>query len=158
MKKTLGHVAVILALGGVLGLGANRSLVRRFLRGEFRETFLTTGRYPGIRMITLLEAEDLFAGRQALFLDARAAGLFGDGHVPEARNLPYEEARSGIPEEILALERKGTIVVYCEGGDCQSSLALAKLLHAEGFEDLRIIEGGWEEWRIAGLPEIRDDD
>lgn len=157
MTKTLRHAAVILALAGILGLGANLSLFRRFLRGEFRESFLAAEHYPGLRMVTLLEAEDLFISRRALFLDARAAGLFGDGHVPGARSLPYENAKGGLPEGILSLDRNGTIVIYCEGGGCQSSLALAKLLHAEGFRDLRIIEGGWEEWRRAGLPEAKDD-
>jgi 3-mercaptopyruvate sulfurtransferase SseA len=44
------------------------------------------------------------------------------------------------------------IVVYCEGGDCQSSLALAKRLHDEGFKDIRVMTGGWAEWIKAGLP------
>ncbi len=158
MKKILQHAAVILALGAILGLGTNLALVRRFLKGEFRETFLSADRYPGIRMITLPEAGDLLVGRQALFLDARAAGLFGDGHIPEARSVPYEDLRAAIPEEILALDRSRTIVIYCEGGDCQSSLAAAKLLHERGFRDLRIIEGGWEAWKLAGLPEIREND
>ncbi len=157
MKKTLQHAAVILALSAVLGLVSNWSLVRRFLKGEFRESFLTEDRYPGIRVISLLEAQDLFFARQAVFLDARSAGLFMDGHVPEARSLPYETARDGMPGEILALDRNGTIVIYCEGGDCQSSLAIAKLLHTKGFTDLRVVEGGWEDWKAAGLPESRDD-
>jgi rhodanese-related sulfurtransferase len=78
--------------------------------------------------------------------------------VPRARNLPATESGQKLPAEILELGRERTLVVYCEGGDCQSSLLLAKRLHDEGFKDIRVITGGWEEWKKAGLPEEKDDD
>jgi rhodanese-related sulfurtransferase len=44
------------------------------------------------------------------------------------------------------------IVVYCEGGDCQTSVALAKVIHERGFTDIRVLSGGWGDWVAAGLP------
>ena len=50
------------------------------------------------------------------------------------------------------------IVVYCEGGDCQSSLLQAKRLSDEGFQDIRVMTGGWAEWKRTGLPAEKGDD
>jgi rhodanese-related sulfurtransferase len=77
--------------------------------------------------------------------------------VPRARNLPATESKLKIPPDLLELPRERTLVVYCEGGDCQSSLALAKRLHDEGFKDIRVMTGGWAEWKKAGLPEETGD-
>jgi len=128
-------------------------LVKRFLRGDFRTTFLSQAEYPGIRLITLEEAADLWARGGAVFFDARPAISYGEGHIPGARNLGSNEINPRIPFDARDILKEKTLVVYCEGGDCQSSLALAKRLHNEGFKDIRVMAGGWEEWLAAGLPE-----
>ena len=145
------------ALGVLLAAAVHFPLVKRFVRGEFRETFLSRAEYPGVRLITLQEAEDLWAAGEAVLFDARPERLFRESHVPRARNLPAMESKLKIPPDLLELPRERTLVVYCEGGDCQSSLALAKRLHDEGFKDIRVMTGGWEEWKKAGLPEEKGD-
>jgi len=140
------------ALSVLLAAAVHFPLVKRFARGEFRETFLSEAEYPGIRLITLKEGEDLWAAGEAVVFDARAERLFRESHVPRARNLPATESKLKIPPDLLELPRERTLVVYCEGGDCQSSLALAKRLHDEGFKDIRVMTGGWAEWIKAGLP------
>jgi len=157
-RKIVRQALVIGALGVLLGAALNYPLVKRFARGEFRETFLSQAEYPGVRLITLQEGEDLWAAGEAVVFDARPERPFRVGHVPRARNLPATESGQKLPAEILELGRERTLVVYCEGGDCQSSLLLAKRLHDEGFKDIRVITGGWEEWKKAGLPEEKDDD
>jgi rhodanese-related sulfurtransferase len=156
--KIIRQALVIGALGVLLGAAVNLSLVKRFARGEFRETFFSQADNPGVRLITLQEAEDLWAAATAVFFDARGAGPYGQGHVPRARNLPEAESRQNFPADVLELARERTLVVYCEGGDCQSSLLLAKRFHDEGFKDIRVMTGGWEEWKKAGLPEEKGDD
>jgi rhodanese-related sulfurtransferase len=158
IRKIVRQALVIGALGVLLGAGVNLSLVKRFARGEFRETFFSQADNPGVRLITLQEAEDLWVAAAAVFFDARGAGLFGEGHMPRARNLPEAESRQKFPADVLKLARERTLVVYCEGGDCQSSLLLAKRLRGEGFKDIRVMTGGWEEWKKAGLPEEKGDD
>jgi len=148
---------VIGALGVLLAAAVHFPLVKRFARGEFRETFLSQAEYPGVRLITLQEAEDLWAAGEAVVFDARPKRLFRESHVPRARNLPATESNLKIPPDLLELPRERTLVVYCEGGDCQSSLALAKRLHDEGFKDIRVMTGGWEEWIKAGLPVEKGD-
>lgn len=152
-RRLVVQAAALVALGAVVGAAVHFPLVKRFVRGEFRETFFEAARYPGVRLITLQEAEDLWAGGLAVLLDARPAEVYARGHAPGARNIPAARDGFEVPAGVLALAREAVLVVYCEGGDCQSSLALARRLHDEGFRDIRVFSGGWDEWRAAGLPE-----
>lgn len=152
--RILRQALVLGALAVLISAAVHFPLVKRFARGEFRETFFQAAEYPGVRLITLEEAEDLWrTGAAAAILDARAAKLYRQGHVPGALNVPAAEAGRTLPSDILDHDRDRTVVVYCEGGDCQSSLALAKRLHDQGFRDIRVFGGGWAEWTKAGLPE-----
>lgn len=156
-RRLLAQAAALVALSFLVGAAVRLPLVKRFARGEFRETFFQAAEYPGIRLISLAEAEDLWAGGTAAVLDARAGGLFAQGHVPGAGNLPASASGFDVPAAILEAPKDRTFVVYCEGGDCQSSLALAKRLHEAGFRDVRVFTGGWAEWRAAGLPEEKSE-
>ena len=157
-SKTVRRVLALGVLSVLVAAGVHLPLLKRFARGEFRETFLSREDYPGIRLVTLREAEDLWAAGQAVVFDARPERPYREGHVPGARNLPDLGPGRDLPPAVLELPRERTLVVYCEGGDCQSSLALAKRLHDEGFRDIRVMTGGWEEWTKDGLPEEKDDD
>jgi rhodanese-related sulfurtransferase len=156
-RKIVRQALVMGAFSVLLAVSVHFPLVKRFVRGEFRETFLSRAEYPGVRLITIQEAEDLWAAGETVFFDARPERSFRESHVPRARNLPENESKLKIPPGLPELPRERTLVVYCEGGDCQSSLALAKRLHDEGFKDIRVMTGGWEEWKKAGLPEEAGD-
>ncbi|MDH4271912.1 MAG: rhodanese-like domain-containing protein [Candidatus Aminicenantes bacterium] len=165
MTRLIRGVLVIIVLSIVLGAGVNFSLLRRFLAGEFRQGFIDEREYAGIRFITLAEAEDLFArkiqtGEGAVFVDSRSRQDFAAGHIPGALNLPVGELKNekkmpsgGSLSTALSFPEDQLLVVYCEGGDCQTSVSLAKLIHERGFMDIRILSGGWAEWVSAGLPE-----
>jgi len=156
-RRALRQAAALVGLSVIVAAAVHIPLIGRFARGEFRESFLPAAEYPGIRMVTLAEAEDLWRTGAAVPLDARAAGFFERGHVPGARNLPAAGAKGALPAGILGIPRDRTCLVYCEGGDCQSSLSLARRLHDAGFTDIRVFEGGWAAWTGAGLPEERSD-
>ncbi len=165
MKRLIQGILFIVTLSVVLGAAVNFSLLRRFLAGEFRQSFIDERAYSGVRFITLAEAEDLFAqkiqtGEGAVFVDSRSRQDFAAAHIPGALSVPVAELkRSGkeasgeVLSEALAFPADQVLIVYCEGGDCQTSVTLAKLIHEKGFTDIRILSGGWEEWTAAGLPE-----
>lgn len=152
IKNLLREIFLILLISSIFGAAANFSLVRRFFAGEFKPGFLAPEEFPGIRFITLAEAEDLFARRGAVFVDSRSREESDAGHIPGALNIPLEESRDRLDGEILPYPPDQILVIYCEGGDCQTSISLAKLIHAQGFRDIRIFTGGWAEWSAAGLP------
>ncbi|HUU37842.1 MAG TPA: rhodanese-like domain-containing protein [Candidatus Desulfaltia sp.] len=164
-RKTSREILLIIILSCLLGVAVNISLLRRFVAGEFRQSFVDEREYAGIRFISLAEAEDLFArkiqtGEGAVFIDSRSRQDFAAGHIPGALNVPVGELKnerktpSGEAlSAALSFPVDQVLVVYCEGGDCQTSVALATLIHERGFTDIRILSGGWEEWVAAGLPE-----
>ncbi len=152
VRTLVRQMLAIGALSAVAAAAFHAPLLKRFARGEFREAFFLREDFPGVRMIGLAEAEDLFAAAAASFIDARQPFFFREGHVPGAMNVTYDSASAPLPEELLALPPEGTLVVYCEGGDCRSSLELAKALDGRGFRDVRVLSGGWDEWARAGLP------
>jgi rhodanese-related sulfurtransferase len=157
-KRLVREIGLIVLVSSFVGAAVNFPLVRRFFAGEFRQAFIDEEKYAGLRFITLAEAADLFARGLAVFIDSRTRTDFASGHIPGALSLPQDEAKdtSGLRERIdqapASLSPERTLVVYCEAEDCQTSLALAKLIHGQGFRDIRILMGGWAEWSAAGLP------
>jgi rhodanese-related sulfurtransferase len=163
-KRLIREILLIILVSVILGAAVNFSLLRRFLAGEFRQSFLDEREYSGIRFITLAEAEDLFArnfqtGDGAVFIDSRSRQDFAAGHIPGALNIPVGELESERKtsagtklSEALPFPEDQVLVVYCEGGDCQTSVSLAKLIHERGFTDIRVLSGGWDDWVAAGLP------
>ena len=151
-RRTFRQALALAALSVLVAAAVHFPLIQRFARGEFRETFFVQADYPGVRLITLAEAEDLWRAGETVFLDARAPDLYAEGHVPRARSVPAAEIETLMPVLVLRMAKEAALVVYCEGGDCQSSLTLAERLHDEGFKDIRVLSGGWEEWKRAGLP------
>lgn len=81
-----------------------------------------------------------------LFLDARAANEYNEGHIPGAKLLPALEFEKHIPD-IIGLPRDKRIVVYCGGGLCELSHQLCDNLIAFGFSRVFIYLGGWEDWK-----------
>ena len=163
-RKIALESLLIILISAVLGAAVNFPLLRRFLAGEFRQSFLDERQYAGIRFITLAEAEELFARslqpqEGIVFLDSRNREDFEAGHIPGALSVPVADLKgTGEPGSggelpgVSDLPEDDILVVYCEGGDCQTSVTLARAIHDMGFTDIRILSGGWEEWSAAGLP------
>jgi rhodanese-related sulfurtransferase len=150
--RVLRQALVLGVLGVLVAAIIHHPLLKRLARGEFRDTLVQAAEYPGLRLITTAEGEDLWRGGEAVFVDARRSPAYDQGHVPAARSAPVAEAEKTLPQALVDLRRGQLVVVYCEGGDCQSSLLLAKRLHDEGFQDIRVMTGGFDEWTKAGLP------
>lgn len=93
-----------------------------------------------------------FAAHAALFVDARDATEFEAGHIPGAIRLTGPEANTE-PERMKALPVQGRpIICYCEGGACEASLDLAKVLIEAGHKKVLVYMGGYPEWAQAGQP------
>lgn len=156
-KKVFFETAFIIFMSVLLGFSTNLSLLKRYFKGEYQQSFRFSGEDAGVRFIGLGEAEDLFAKREALFIDSRSREIFRSGHVLGAMNIPLEENKNGLRIPLSASYHK-TLVVYCEGGECEASVGLAKILHDNGFRDIRVFSGGWREWMNAGLPRAEGND
>ena len=80
-------------------------------------------------------------------LDVRPAEEFCAGHVPGAVSVPAET----VADLLGALPADAEIVAYCRGPYCVLASEVLEFLRKHGFRARRL-EGGFPEWRAAGLP------
>jgi len=99
-------------------------------------------------------------GRDAVtFVDARARGRFVDGHIPGALCLPAAEAPTLVAETSLPIDPEGLVLAYCEGSSSTEADELGALLRDRlGCAQVKVIDGGWQQWLADGGPTRRDDD
>ena len=102
--------------------------------------------------ITIEQAKLLFDSKIA-FVDARHLDEFEAGHVDNAFLLSSDDVTSGKGTEVLSYLDKGSpIVVYCNGGACDASENLVKVLQVLGYKGCRIMTDGYPAWQKAGYP------
>ncbi len=57
-----------------------------------------------------------------------------------------------MPEFQRTIPAGRTLITFCSGYGCPDSFDLAVLLQQAGYRDVRVFEGGFPQWRDAGLP------
>jgi rhodanese-related sulfurtransferase len=151
--KALWQTPAIAMVAAILSLAFNAARTDGIaLIGDWsvdaRMTTLTGERLD----ISLQEAEELFYRQSGIFLDARSADDYAQGHIQGARNLPWQDVDQffmGITED---LDLQAPIVTYCDGETCSLSHDLALFLKDMGFMNVRVLVNGWTVWQEAGLP------
>jgi rhodanese-related sulfurtransferase len=92
------------------------------------------------------------AAGAALFLDARSADEYAEGHIAGAVDLPFDDVFKN-PALAKAVDPKGRVIItYCSGGDCDLSRSLAFSLIDAGFRKVLVFTGGQPAWASAGKP------
>jgi len=153
MGRIIRQSALIVLISALAGLLVNSRLLVRFHRGEFERGFVPAAETESIVYVSGDQARDLWQNQQAQFIDARSPGLYAAGHIPYAANIPLGEAdKEGLVKR-LNLDRVKPAIIYCGGGSCLDSLHLAQWLSAHhAINDIRVFQGGWQEWVDSGLP------
>lgn len=86
-------------------------------------------------------------GGQVIWVDARAGAKFAAGHIPGALLLNEDEWDKLVPAFLDAWEPGRQVIVYCDGGSCDASHAVAQRLRDElKLENVHVLKGGWQEW------------
>ncbi|MEE9189533.1 MAG: rhodanese-like domain-containing protein [Candidatus Neomarinimicrobiota bacterium] len=100
----------------------------------------------GIRMINLEQARDFYQ-EGVLFVDARDGQAYSDGHITGAiSGANFFELLEQLVE-ITTMDLP--LVTYCSDEECGVSEDLAYALQEEGFSNLLVFKGGWDEWILA---------
>lgn len=103
------------------------------------------------QMISVKEADSLFKSGTALFIDARHQFDYENGHIVGAVNLPLK-LFDKEQDRVKKLPKDVTLITYCDGAACNSSVALAEKLQKAGFSKIKVFFGGWQAWRDEVLP------
>src|SRR3954471_5131340 len=144
----VSHFLAILAVSAALAGYASWVTAER----ERERAALPPAASDSIPLLRLREAEALWRGGTALFLDVRPRGDYDLGHVAGALHFPEEEIEQRLPALRARLERASALVVYCGSENCGKSLWAAIRLRHEGLTQVRICPAGWNEWQRHGLP------
>ena len=80
----------------------------------------------------------------AYLLDVREPDEWAAGHAPGARHLPMME----VPARMAEIPSDTDVVVVCRSGS--RSGQVVSYLMANGWENVRNLDGGMQSWAAAG--------
>ncbi len=97
-------------------------------------------------------AKKFFDASGAIFVDAREADEYADGHIKGALSVPFDAAAAN-PDLLKPFKNAGKpLILYCSGGDCELSHDLAKNMLADGIRKVLVFTDGYPAWKAAGYP------
>ncbi len=86
-------------------------------------------------------------GDKVQWVDARPRDKFEAGHLDGALLLNEDEWSKLVPAFLDAWDPDRPVVVYCDGGSCEASHAVARRLRAElKIGDVHVLKGGLTTW------------
>ncbi|MFQ5979658.1 MAG: Nif3-like dinuclear metal center hexameric protein [Candidatus Heimdallarchaeota archaeon] len=85
---------------------------------------------------------------ELILLDVRTLQEYQTGHIPGAISVPLHE----ISRYASKLLQNKPHVVYCKNAPCSMSTQAALELKNLGFQNIRKLEGGIDEWTVRGYP------
>jgi rhodanese-related sulfurtransferase len=86
-----------------------------------------------------------------LVLDVRPPEEFNAGHIVDARNVPLASLKQSL--DSIKKYRDKPVIVCCEQG--VTATQAARLLQAEGFNNVAKLQGGLATWRQENLPLVQ---
>jgi len=111
-----------------------------------KDTTKYTKSNDGIKLVTYKQVVKLLGRPDVIFIDARNPDNYNKAHIGKAINIyPYEDGEAHIGK-IASLDREKTYVVYCDGGTCDLSHDIIRIMLSFGFQRVFLFPGGWEEW------------
>lgn len=137
--KTLALAVTCTAMLGGLPLMAHAQLDKATT--EALETYFEFSDYNSGTIM----AEQIPAGdwKKFYILDVRDAGQFAKEHIPGAVNIEWRK----VFAERASLPRDRLILAYCNTGSFSAQSAMA--LRMAGFENVRILHGGFGAWKAS---------
>jgi len=165
LKRIVLEACVLIAFGALFGLTMNHQLVLDAFAGSLgpqRQVMKTDSAVQehvtvALPMPVLLDEVQQLMTAGGLLIDARSPELFAAGHIKGAISLPFVGIDEVLADFIARTDQDQVVVTYCSGFGCPDSFDLGMRLIEEGFSDVRVFEGGYPEWRDAGLAVAGED-
>ena len=86
-------------------------------------------------------------GDQVQWVDARSRAKYERTHIPGALLLNEDEWDKLVGPFLDAWDADKTLVVYCDGGSCEASQAVAERIRNElKIGGVYVLKGGWAAW------------
>ena len=139
MFLTLRHTSLALAmtLAATTALADNKAIAIDEMAAYLE--FVDYG--GGVIFAEQIPAEEW---KKMLVIDARNEAQFTKAHIPGAIHMDWREVlarRQEIPKD-------KAVLIYCNTGSLSAQAGFA--LRVAGWENVRILQGGMEEWAAKG--------
>ena len=86
-------------------------------------------------------------GDQVQWVDARSRAKYERTHIPGALLLNEDEWDKLVGPFLDAWDADKTLIVYCDGGSCEASQAVAERIRTElKIGGVYVLKGGWAAW------------
>jgi rhodanese-related sulfurtransferase len=138
----LQHLALVALTAASLLLAPAAHADNKAIAVDEMEAYLEFVDYGG----GVIFAEQIPADewKKMIVIDARDAGQFAKGHIPGAINMDWRQVlakRNTIPKD-------KPVLIYCNTGSLSAQAGFA--MRVAGWDNLRILQGGMEEWKAKG--------
>jgi rhodanese-related sulfurtransferase len=155
-KKSFVEMTAIIAVAVVVGLVWNHRILMDVFSGKNpspRSPSSASASPAGTLLPAgLLQVKELYNQKQAVFVDARDGAVFTKGHIKGAISVPVGDFDLSIPGFMAKYPPSSTLVIYCSGYGCHDSKTVGDKFLGKGYQQVLIFEGGFPEWKDAGLP------
>jgi rhodanese-related sulfurtransferase len=105
------------------------------------------GDRDGLEPVPQAELKRRMKSAEVVVIDVRPGVEYASGHIAGARSIPVMELAKRLKE----IPKNKEIVAYCRGPYCVFADDAVRLLTRKGYKAKRL-EGGFPEWKDAGLP------
>lgn len=141
MKATQFIPALIIGVASLLAV-PSASFAADNAAVKAMEEYFDFSEYGGATILPeQIPAEDW---KKILVIDTRDADQYKSDHIPGAINIEWRQVlgrRAELPSDKMVL-------VYCNAGTLSAQAGLA--LRVAGMDNVRILQGGFTEWKAKG--------
>lgn len=85
-------------------------------------------------------------GSDAVFIDARMARDYEAGHLEGSISIPVNAEDDHRVKAMAGIAKDAKIVIYCQSSGCPYAGIVTAKLKTDGFSNISIFKGGWNEW------------
>jgi rhodanese-related sulfurtransferase len=140
---SLRLLLVAAGLGSLMHLVTDDGLLRnpdevKSVADSYADTFWHKLSYDQVRQMV--------GNPEVVLIDARRQRDYQQGHIDGAISVPVNlsaERRRVVTE---TLSRSVPVIVYCQSTGCQFDEQIGIWLTQEGFTDVSVYPGGWNDW------------
>ncbi|MCA9049713.1 MAG: rhodanese-like domain-containing protein [Planctomycetaceae bacterium] len=103
----------------------------------------------GLSVIPHVGPEDLARLTQsgARLIDVRYSRDYEEAHIPGARSIPVDSGLGSLEAKMEGVPRDVVLILYCQTERCMFSRYSTVMLFQLGFQNVRILSGGFESWK-----------
>jgi rhodanese-related sulfurtransferase len=142
MKKTISRAALGLGLGCSVLLGTPAWADNKVIAMDEMAGYLEFVDYGGATIFPEQIPRAEYA--KMVLIDARDAAQFNAQHIPGAINIEWRQ----VLAQSSRIPKNKPVLIYCNTGSLSAQAGFA--LRVSGWENVRILQGGFAEWKAKG--------